>query len=52
MIAHIFKDKGGVFALYLTQGPSIAGATPVGTFQTKAEAKRAAKAANAKPWNF
>lgn len=52
MLAHIFKAKGGGFALYITSGPSLVGAAPVGLYANKADAKRAAKGANAKPWNF
>lgn len=51
--SHIYKARGGKFMLIITTGPSIAeGVVSEQTFNSKNEAKAAAKAVGAKPWNY
>ena len=56
MTAHIFKAKGGIWTLILSKSPhgqingdNVISETP---YANKVEAKKAAKAAGAKPWNY
>jgi hypothetical protein len=51
--AHIYNAPGKKTRLFLTTGPSISeGVLSEQLFDSKAEAKRAAKAVGAKAWNF
>jgi hypothetical protein len=51
--AHIYNAPCKKFRLFLTTGPSISeGVVSEQLFDAKAEAKKAAKAAGAKAWNF
>lgn len=53
MYAHIYNAPGKKFRLFLTPGPSISeGVESEQLFDSKADAKKAAKAAGAKAWNF
>ena len=49
--AHIFGSKAKGFYLHIC-GASIVGSRPVGHYATKAEAKAAAKALGATPYNY
>ena len=51
--AHIFKCKKNKFTLMITADQSISfGILSQSTYETKAEAKAAAKASGAKPHNY
>lgn len=51
--AHIFNAPGKKVRLIITTGPTVSeGVVSEQIFDSKAEAKKAAKAAGAKPWNF
>lgn len=52
--AHIFNSasKRGRVELYITDTPSLAGATVHSTHPDKRAAKAAAKTLGAKPWNY
>ena len=53
MYAHIYRAAGKKARLIISTGPSISeGIVSEQLFDSKAEAKQAAKAAGAKPWNF
>lgn len=53
MKAHIYKTRGGKFILTITTGPSISeGVVSEALYDSKAEAKKAAKAAGATAWNY
>lgn len=49
--AHIFGSKAKGFDLHIC-GVSLVGSSPVGHYATKAEAKAAAKAFGATPYNY
>ena len=49
--AHIFGSKAKGWSLFIC-GPSIVGASIVGQYASKVEAKAAAKAAGAIPYNY
>ena len=49
--AHIFGSKAKGWNLYIC-GASIVGSAPVGHYATKGEAKAAAKALGATPYNY
>jgi hypothetical protein len=53
MYAHIYRAAGKKVRLILSTGPSISeGIVSEALFDSKADAKKAAKAAGAKAWNF
>ncbi len=53
MYAHINNARGGKFSLLLTTGAAInEGVISEKLYDTKKEAKDAAKVAGAKPWNY
>jgi hypothetical protein len=53
MYAHIYRAAGKKVRLILSTGPSISeGIVSETLFDSKVEAKAAAKAAGAKAWNF
>jgi hypothetical protein len=53
MYAHIYNAPGKKARLFLTTGPSLSeGVVSEQLFDSKADAKKAAKAAGAKAWNF
>ena len=53
MKAHIYKATGGKFKLYITTGYVISeGVVSEALYDSKSEAKKAAKAAGASAWNY
>lgn len=53
MYAHIYRAAGKKVRLIISTGPSIAeGIVSETLYDSKADAKTAAKAAGAKAWNF
>lgn len=51
--AHVFKVRTGAWLLMVTISPDISsGVMAESIYPSKAEAKRAAKLANAKAWNY
>jgi hypothetical protein len=53
MYAHIFNSPGKKARLLITTGPAISeGVVSDQLFDSKAEAKKAAKASGAQAWNF
>lgn len=51
--AHIYKARGGKWTLFITTGPAInQGVISEQVCDDKTSAKRLAKEASAKPWNY
>jgi len=51
MYAHIFKIKNG-YQLFITSTPELVGCNQFTVYANKQQAKAAAKACNATPWNY
>lgn len=51
--AHIYNTPGRKFRLFITTGPALSdGVVSEQIFDSKAEAKKVAKAAGAQAWNY